>query len=98
MMATPLGSSEMALRPVESLTAREREILQLVARGLTDAQIAGSLFLERCTVSNHVSRILGKLGVPNRTAAVFVAAQSHGPDSGSRTLKREAIETRQLGS
>lgn len=83
-MDKSLETTETCRQRVEPLTAREREILQLIARGLTDAQIAASLYLERCTVSNHVSRILGKLGAPNRTAAVYVAIQDGFEIAGSR--------------
>ena len=55
------------------LTVRELEVLGLVARGLTDRQIADALFVSRNTVGVHVSRILGKLGVSTRTEAASVA-------------------------
>jgi pimeloyl-ACP methyl ester carboxylesterase/DNA-binding CsgD family transcriptional regulator len=50
------------------LTAREREVLTLVAQGLTDAQIADRLFLSAHTVHRHVANARTKLGVPSRTA------------------------------
>lgn len=53
----------------ERLTRREQEVLRLIAEGKTDAQIAEALYVARTTASNHVASILGKLGVPNRTAA-----------------------------
>jgi two-component system nitrate/nitrite response regulator NarL len=52
------------------LTPREREILHLVGQGLSNRQIAASLFLALSTVKNHVHNILEKLGVPRRTDAV----------------------------
>ena len=55
------------------LTAREVEVLRLVAQGLTNAQIAGQLVISRHTVDNHVRSILGKLGVATRTAATHFA-------------------------
>ncbi|MCU0506240.1 MAG: LuxR C-terminal-related transcriptional regulator, partial [Chloroflexi bacterium] len=55
------------------LTAREREVLELVAGGLTDRQIAASLFISVNTAGVHVSRILGKLGAANRTEAADIA-------------------------
>ncbi len=54
---------------VEELTERELEVLVLVARGLTDREIAQQLNIASSTAKNHVSNILGKLGVSNRTAA-----------------------------
>ncbi|HEX5506799.1 MAG TPA: AAA family ATPase [Thermomicrobiales bacterium] len=55
------------------LTAREAEVLRLVARGLTDAQVAARLFLSPRTVGTHLTHIYAKLGVENRAAAVAFA-------------------------
>ncbi|WP_270158742.1 helix-turn-helix transcriptional regulator, partial [Nonomuraea corallina] len=55
------------------LTAREQEVLGLVAEGLTNKEIAGRLFIAQKTVSVHVSNILGKLGVSTRTQAAAAA-------------------------
>jgi DNA-binding NarL/FixJ family response regulator len=55
------------------LTAREREVLALVADGRTNRQIAGSLYITEKTASTHVSNILAKLGVANRSEAAAVA-------------------------
>lgn len=52
------------------LTAREQEIIQLLADGLTDRQVAARLFLSGGTIRVHVSHIVHKLGVPNRGAAL----------------------------
>ena len=59
------------------LTAREVEVLRLVAAGLTDAQVAARLFLSPRTVGNHVGSVLGKLGAANRREAAARAAR-HG--------------------
>ena len=58
------------------LTSREREVLALLATGLTNAQLASQLFISTHTANVHVSRILTKLGVPNRTQAASVAWSS----------------------
>ena len=59
----------------EPLNEREREILGLLARGLTNAEIAGRLYLTRGTVRNYVSAILTKLGVEDRTQAALIAVR-----------------------
>lgn len=59
------------------LTERETEVLRLIARGLSNADIADRLFLSDGTVRNHVSAILAKLGVSDRTQAAVIAIQ-HG--------------------
>jgi len=56
--------------PVESLTAREREVLSLVREGLGNKDIAGRMSISEHTVKFHISSILGKLGAGSRTEAV----------------------------
>jgi len=61
---------------VADLTEREREILRLVARGLTNAEIAGRLVISPLTAKTHVSRILGKLDCRDRAQLVTIAYES----------------------
>lgn len=64
-----------ARTPVAVLTDREDEVLQLVARGMTNRQIGEQLFISPKTVSVHLSNVLSKLGVGGRTEAVAVAIE-----------------------
>jgi DNA-binding NarL/FixJ family response regulator len=64
-----------ALPTPDPLTTREREVLGLMTNGLSNAQIAEALDLGEGTVRNHVSSILSKLGVADRTKAVLLALQ-----------------------
>ena len=63
-------------RAFPDLTAREREILDLIARGHDNAGISARLFLSPHTVRNHISRIFVKLGVPSRAQAIVRAREA----------------------
>jgi two-component system, NarL family, response regulator LiaR len=60
----------------ETLTERETEVLQLLARGKANKQIATSLYVTEKTVKAHVSSILAKLGVQSRTQAALYAVRA----------------------
>ncbi|MEU6102318.1 helix-turn-helix transcriptional regulator [Streptomyces flaveolus] len=60
----------------DRLSERERQVLTLVARGLTNTEIADSLGLSPLTAKTHVSRIMGKLGARDRAQLVIVAYES----------------------
>jgi ATP/maltotriose-dependent transcriptional regulator MalT len=71
--ATEVDRQGRGSRSADGLTRREREILILVADGLSDREIAAALFIEQGTVRSHLTNIYGKLQVGSRTAAVAAA-------------------------
>jgi ATP/maltotriose-dependent transcriptional regulator MalT len=70
LTASPEPASILA-----GLTAREREVLRLVARGMTDAEIGVALSISYRTVSQHLRSVYGKLGVSSRAAATRIAVE-----------------------
>jgi DNA-binding NarL/FixJ family response regulator len=67
--------NRMRVPAEEALTAREVEVLELVARGSSNADIAAALFISEATVKTHLLHAFAKLGVDDRTAAVVVAIE-----------------------
>jgi DNA-binding NarL/FixJ family response regulator len=67
--------NRMRVPAEEALTSREIEVLELVAKGSSNADVAARLFISEATVKTHLLHIFGKLGVDDRTAAVVSAME-----------------------
>jgi DNA-binding CsgD family transcriptional regulator len=76
-------SRPLPAQKVHELTRREVEVLRLLGEGLTNAQIAGRLFISVKTAGNHVSNVLMKLGLHNRSQAAAVARTHLGQEQGA---------------
>jgi DNA-binding NarL/FixJ family response regulator len=83
MLPTPLPTRPAAVPPLQpptppaGLTAREVEVLRLLAQGWSDAQIAEHLVLSPRTVNRHTASLYSKLGVSSRAAATRYAIEHH---------------------
>jgi two-component system, NarL family, nitrate/nitrite response regulator NarL len=73
-----------------ALTPREREVLELVAQGARNKQIAATLVISEFTVKRHVQSILQKLELPSRRAAATLYDTAFGPEEASRAVRRIA--------
>ncbi len=78
VVATPAGD--------RGLTEREAEVLNLMAKGLSNSEIAGELFLSAKTVKNHINRAFAKLGVTSRAAAIAAWLGTDGRPHAGRSL------------
>jgi DNA-binding NarL/FixJ family response regulator len=70
------GATAAADATLEQLTEREREVFEVVARGLSNAEIAAALFVSHATVKTHISRLLMKLGARDRAQLVMIAYET----------------------
>ena len=68
-----VGRPRQGDNPLEYLTDREREVLLLISRGMSNAEIGHAFFLSEATVKTHVGRVLAKLGCRDRVQAVVFA-------------------------
>jgi DNA-binding NarL/FixJ family response regulator len=86
--AVPSNNGSQGDPAAQTLTSREREVLKLLARGLTQAEIAGKLFISPKTVGGHIQRVLTKLGVHSRAQAVAFAHEQGLADVEGHALLR----------
>lgn len=87
-LAAPAGPVRPSPTPITRLTRRERDVLELIARGSDNRAIAEQLFLSPPTVRNHITHIFAKLGVRNRAEAI-VRARGSGFGHGSSPEPRD---------
>jgi DNA-binding NarL/FixJ family response regulator len=75
LLARRMREKKTAPEPVEPLTERERDVLRLLGQGMSNKEIAASLFISEGTARTYVSNILGKLGLASRTQAALYAVE-----------------------
>ncbi|MBQ1443910.1 MAG: response regulator transcription factor [Renibacterium sp.] len=76
MLSAPSASNDEHQQAVRSLTTREHEVFLLIAQGLSNPEIAASLFLSEATVKTHVGHILSKLAARDRVQIVVIAYET----------------------
>jgi non-specific serine/threonine protein kinase len=83
-LSIPLAPEQRAGKESTPLTRREQEVARLVARGLTNRQVAAQLSISEHTVATHIAKILKKLGLNSRSqfGAWLIEHRSSGPDQG----------------
>ncbi|MGW6685537.1 response regulator [Streptomyces sp. NPDC054961] len=74
--ALPRTGARRSPRPVDGITEREREVLTLIGRGLSNTEIAEDLFITVATAKSHVSRLIAKLGARDRVQLVITAYEA----------------------
>jgi DNA-binding NarL/FixJ family response regulator len=87
-----LHRSDAEREEIERLTAREREILELIAQGKTNRQIGAELFLAEKTVKNYVSNLLAKLGMERRSEAAAYATRLADRRSGTAGVDSGGVD------
>lgn len=75
-MAATAPAAPKDASPLEALTERERDVLRLMARGLSNTEIGEELFVAEATVKTHVGRVLAKTGARDRVQAVIIAFET----------------------
>lgn len=75
LLARRMRERRTAPEPVEPLTERERDVLRLLGQGMSNKEIASTLFISEGTARTYVSNILGKLGLASRTQAALYAVE-----------------------
>ena len=75
LLARRMREKKAAPEPVEPLTERERDVLRLLGQGMSNKEIAATLFISEGTARTYVSNILGKLGLASRTQAALYAVE-----------------------